>query len=208
MPLLYNIPYGSTYFKHSSRRMSTERLIIDFIECHSYLKNSLFLVEDMGGNELNAIIPYKNITELRQMVPPIKNDYDQFGCLTTYNAFIEYYNEQLKKPIKTLRQKNSHVKITYLNYYGSTKHLFQAPQQYDFSTSKINTFRACCGKDEPYHLNLQITCGSLANPSKYINWNELHFTEATYRLRAKGLVEGPIANPALKSPHMFYTFCN
>ena len=59
-----------------------------------------------------------------------KNDYDQFGCLTTYNAFIEYYNEQLKKPIKTLRQKNSHVKITYLNYYGSTKHLFQAPQQY------------------------------------------------------------------------------
>jgi len=41
------------------------------IECHSYLKNSLFLVEDMGGNELNAIIPYKNITELRQMVPPI-----------------------------------------------------------------------------------------------------------------------------------------
>ncbi|KAH1193095.1 GDSL esterase/lipase [Glycine max] len=216
-------------------------------ECNKYFKNSLFLVGEIGGNDINAIIPYKNITELREMVPPIvgaiilyqsfklieegaielvvpgnfpigcnstvlaivnsdkKDDYDQFGCLVTYNTFIEYYNEQLKKAIETLRQENPDVKITYFDYYGATKRLFQAPQQYGFSSGKIETFRACCGKGEPYNLSAQIACGSLAatvcsNPLKYINWDGPHFTEAAYKLIAKGLIEGPFASPSLKSP--------
>ncbi|KAG5032070.1 hypothetical protein JHK85_016052 [Glycine max] len=43
-----------------------------------------------------------------------------------------------------------------------------------FSSDKIETFRACCGKGEPYNLSLQIYCGSPAatvcpDPSKHIN---------------------------------------
>ncbi|RDX83462.1 GDSL esterase/lipase [Mucuna pruriens] len=315
-----NSPYGSTYFKHASGRMSNGRLIIDFIaeayglpmlpaylnltkgqdikkgvnfayagstaldknffiqkgintpeaaayslstqldwfkklipslcknkeECDSYFGSSLFLVGEIGGNDINAIIPHKNITELREMVPLIVeaiinittklieegavklvvpgnfpigcnsavlatvnsdkiDDYDQFGCLKAYNAFIEYYNEQLKKAVDTLRQNNAHVKITYFDYYGAVKRIYQAPQQYGFSSGKIETFRACCGKGEPYNLSGQICCGSAAStvcsdPSKHINWDGPHFTEAAYRLIAKGLVEGPFAHPSLKSP--------
>ncbi|KAL2337214.1 hypothetical protein Fmac_011660 [Flemingia macrophylla] len=216
-------------------------------ECDSYFKNSLFLVGEIGGNDINAIIPYKNITKLRELVPLIveaisntttqlikegvvelvipgnfpigcnsavlatvntnkEGDYDQFGCLTTYNAFIEYYNEQLKKAIETLRQQNPNVKITYFDYYGAAKRLFQAPQQYGFSSGKLETFKACCGKGEPYGLSAQFPCGSFSqatvcsDPSKQINWDGPHFTEAAYRLIAKGLVEGPFANPSMKSP--------
>lgn len=43
-----------------------------------------------------------------------------------YNAFIKYYNEQLKKAIKILRQENTNAKITYFDYYGATECLFQA----------------------------------------------------------------------------------
>lgn len=55
-------------------------------------------------------------------------------------------------------------------------------------------FKACCGG-----------CGSLvaivcSDPSKRINWDGPHFTEAAYKLIAKGLVEGPFSNPSLKSP--------
>nr|KYP76604.1 GDSL esterase/lipase At3g48460 [Cajanus cajan] len=74
-----------------------------------------------------------------------------------------------------------------------------------FSFGKIDTFKACCGKSEPYNVDVHIFCGSLAStvcfdPSKHINWDGAHLTEATYRLIAKGIVEGPFASPSLKSP--------
>ena len=74
----------------------------------------------------------------------------------------------------------------------------------NFSSSKTKTFRVCCEKSEPYNISLQIAYGSPAtivssNPSKYVNRDEPHFIEATYRLIAKGLVEGSFANPSLKS---------
>jgi len=40
-------------------------------ECYNYLKNSLVLVGEIGGNDINAIVPNKNITEIREFVPHI-----------------------------------------------------------------------------------------------------------------------------------------
>ncbi|KAK7354094.1 hypothetical protein VNO80_19552 [Phaseolus coccineus] len=213
-------------------------------ECDNYLKNSLVLVGEIGGNDINAIIPHKNITEIREFVPHIirtiskvtselikegavhlvvpgnfpigcntwvlntvnsdkKDDYEKFGCLKSYNAVIKYYNEHLRKALETLRKKNPHVTITYFDYYGAALRLFQAPEKYGFISGKIKTFEACCGKGGRYHLGE--VCGTgdakaCPDPSKHINWDGFHLTEASYRLVAKGLIEGPFANPPLKPP--------
>ena len=37
-----------------------------------------------------------------------------------------------------------------------------------------------------------------SNPSKYIIWDGVHYTEAAYKLIAKGLVEGQFSHPPLK----------
>ncbi|KEH17248.1 putative sinapine esterase [Medicago truncatula] len=306
LPMPNPIPYGSSYFKHPSGRMSNGRLIIDFIaeayglpflpayenksidqdikkgvnfafagatvlnveyyvknglplpdtnnslsiqlgwfknikpllckskeDCNIYFKKSLFIVGEIGGNDIMKHMKHKTVIELREIVPfmveaitnttnvlieegavelvvpgnfPMgcsaamftlvnsnkKEDYDEFGCLIAYNNLIEYFNGQLKNSIETLRQKHPEVKIIYFDYYNDAKRLYQTPQQYGFDKDAI--FKACCGG-----------CGSLiatvcSDPSKRINWDGPHFTEAAYKLIAKGLVEGPFSNPSLKSP--------
>ncbi|XP_061362052.1 GDSL esterase/lipase At5g45910-like [Gastrolobium bilobum] len=314
-------PYGSTYFKHPSGRMSDGRLIIDFIaeayglrfmpaylnltegqnvkqgvnfayvgataldmeyfirkginsvtpdekslsvqldwfeklkpsfcktkeECDNCFKRSLFLVGEIGGNDVIAhMVANKNIPQLREIVPLIveaitntttalieegavelvvpgnfpigcnsavltvkksdnKDDYDEFGCLKSCNTLAEYYNEQLKQAIKTLRKKNPQAKIKYFDYFNDAKRLFQAPHQYGFSADKNETFKACCGAGGPFNFLPNINCGEprstvCSEPSKRINWDGLHYTEAAYRQIAKGLLEGPFAYPPLKSP--------
>lgn len=59
-----------------------------------------------------------------------KEDYDEFKCLIAYNTLVEYFNEQLKNAIETLRGKNPQAKIIYFDYYNDAKRLYQAPQQY------------------------------------------------------------------------------
>ncbi|KAJ1384397.1 SGNH hydrolase superfamily [Sesbania bispinosa] len=215
-------------------------------DCDGFFKKSLFLVGEIGGNDVIAHLSYRNVTELRELVPPMveaitnaiitlieegvvelavpgnfpigcisgvltlvnstqKDDYDQFGCLIGYNTFIEYYNGQLKHAIETLRQKHPQVKIMYFDYYNDAKRLFQTPQQYGFTSDKNEIIKACCGASGTYNVNVNIACGSPAttvcpDPSKVINWDGAHFTEAAYKQIAKGLVEGPFVNPSLELP--------
>ncbi|XP_027942192.1 GDSL esterase/lipase At5g45910-like [Vigna unguiculata] len=213
-------------------------------ECDAYFKKSLFLVGEIGGNDLNEIIPNKNITAIKEMIPDIvdsitkytskviehgaveiavpgnfpigcnsfvlktagsdkKEDYDEYGCLIPYNNIISEFNEQLKKGLETLRQKNPTVKIMYFDYYGAALSLFHEPKKFGFVYGKIKTFEVCCGKGGGY--KLEGICGRgdttvCADPSKHINWDGFHLTEAAYKLMAKGLLEGPYANPPVTPP--------
>ncbi|KAK2354586.1 acetylajmaline esterase [Trifolium repens] len=134
-----------------------------------------------------------------------KEDYDEYGCLIAYNALAEYFNEQLKNAIDTLRKNNPQAKIIYFDYYNDAKRLYQAPQQYGFTSDKNEVLKACCGSNAPYNVDVKKPCGTAgttvcSDPSKQINWDGAHLTEAAYRMIAKGLVEGPFANPSLKTP--------
>jgi GDSL-like Lipase/Acylhydrolase len=62
--------------------------------------------------------------------------------------------------------------------------------------------RSCCGGGGPYNYNLTAACGlpgvsACSNPSKYINWDGIHLTEAAYRFIATGWLKGPYAHPPI-----------
>jgi lysophospholipase L1-like esterase len=74
-----------------------------------------------------------------------------------------------------------------------------------FTSDKNEILKACCGSNAPYNVDVKKPCGTpgttvCSDPSKQINWDGAHLTEAAYKMIAKGLVEGPFANPSLKTP--------
>lgn len=51
------------------------------------------------------------------------SDFDDWGCLKSYNAFAQHHNEQLQAAIEDLRKANMDVTIVYADYYGAFMHL-------------------------------------------------------------------------------------
>ncbi|XP_062214980.1 GDSL esterase/lipase At1g28570-like [Phragmites australis] len=125
--------------------------------------------------------------------PSHKEDYydEQTGCIKWLNKFAEYHNKMLQEDLEKLRNLHPDVTIIYADYYGAALNIFRAPLQFGF-TVPLN---ACCGSDAPYNCSPSILCGRpgsmvCSDPSKYISWDGLHFTEATYKIVIQGVLGG------------------
>ncbi|XP_056175733.1 GDSL esterase/lipase At5g45910-like [Syzygium oleosum] len=119
------------------------------------------------------------------------------GCLNRFNEFAKYHNDYLQRELQLLRQKYSHARIIYADYYGDAMRLFESPKQYGFGNL---IQKACCGAGGPFNFDAMKMCGSkgttmCTEPSAYILWDGVHYTEAAYRHLAKGLLDGPFTSP-------------
>ncbi|CAN1143522.1 GDSL esterase/lipase At1g28570 [Linum perenne] len=114
-------------------------------------------------------------------------DYDPVtGCLTWLNKLATYHNELLQAELKNVRQLHPSINIVYVDYYNAAYRIYRTPNQFGFSKE---TLKACCEGEGSL-----VQCGSPSvkpcdDPWKYVNWDGLHFTEATYRLIAKSILE-------------------
>jgi len=57
-------------------------------ECDAYFKKSLFLVGEIGGNDLNEIIPNKNITAIKEMIPDIVDSITKYTSVCLSSNFM------------------------------------------------------------------------------------------------------------------------
>lgn len=65
-----------------------------------------------------------------------------------------------------------------------------------------DVLKACCGTGGAYNWNGSAVCGmpgvpACANPSAYVSWDGVHFTEAVNRYVAEGWLYGPYAHPPI-----------
>lgn len=132
------------------------------------------------------------------------DDYDaKSGCLISYNELAEEHNRALNRLLDELRQAHPGTAIVYADYYRAVTDITVSPRNYGLGDSPLF---ACCGGGGPYNVNLTAGAGcsqevstACADPSEYVSWDGVHYTEATNRIIARGILEGPYATPPILS---------
>uniref|UniRef100_K3ZNH0 SGNH hydrolase-type esterase domain-containing protein n=1 Tax=Setaria italica TaxID=4555 RepID=K3ZNH0_SETIT len=101
-------------------------------------------------------------------------DYDELGCLRWYNDFSQRHNQELRRVVDGLAARNPGVKLIYADYYGAAMEFIRDP-----------------------HRNCDRTARIWGNPSSFASWDGVHMTEKAYEVIARGVLDGPFANPPL-----------
>ncbi|KAK1575727.1 hypothetical protein Q3G72_007865 [Acer saccharum] len=111
------------------------------------------------------------------------SDRDQMGCSSAINGIIMAHNELLQNMLADFQKKNSQCTVVYADYWNAFKTILANYKEFNFD----EPFKACCGAGGgALNFNVKSTCGtygtsSCKDPSRYISWDGIHFTEAMHR---------------------------
>lgn len=125
-----------------------------------------------------------------------RGQYDpQNGCLKWLNQCSKYHNEQLQRELQRISALHPHVHLIYADYFNAVMDILNAPKNFGFTN-----LHQVCWVDENRSYYFPMPCGLPStivcdDPSKYVSWDGLHLTEATYKLMATNLMQGSFTTP-------------
>ncbi|KAK3127024.1 hypothetical protein QOZ80_7AG0567110 [Eleusine coracana subsp. coracana] len=133
---------------------------------------------------------------------PKEGDFDQYGCLRSYNRLTEYHNSLLQEQIRILQRKHKSTRIMYADYTQTHYRMVKQPQKFGFS----NPLETCCGAGGgKYNFDFGARCGmpgattACHNPSARLSWDGVHPTEAANKIVADSWLNGPYCTPPILS---------
>ncbi|WVZ58792.1 hypothetical protein U9M48_009022, partial [Paspalum notatum var. saurae] len=114
------------------------------------------------------------------------------GCITWLNDFARLHNRALRNMIRGLRRAHPATSIVYADLYRPVTNLIVSPGRYGFRDMPLDV---CCGGGGgggAYHF--EVSCGAAGtktcpDPSAYISWDGVHFTEAANRQIACSVIQ-------------------
>ncbi|CAD6251160.1 unnamed protein product [Miscanthus lutarioriparius] len=128
------------------------------------------------------------------------SDYDDLGCLSSFNDLSTYHNTLLQKRVGIIQSRHRKTaRIMYADFYSAVYDMVRNPQTYGFSS----VFETCCGSGGgKYNYQNSARCGmsgasACANPAAHLSWDGIHLTEAAYKQIADGWLKGPYCRPPI-----------
>ncbi|KAK4493534.1 hypothetical protein RD792_018090 [Penstemon davidsonii] len=123
------------------------------------------------------------------------------GCIKWLNRFAQYHNELLQMELNSIRHLHPETTIIYADYYNAAMNLYRCPEKYGFAGRAL---KACCGGGGSYNVNFSVQCGyppstHCVEPSFYLNWDGVHFTDVASNWIAKFLLRGSYTTPHLRT---------
>ncbi|KAJ6737644.1 ACETYLAJMALAN ESTERASE-LIKE [Salix viminalis] len=151
-------------------------------DCVEKLKNSLFMVGEIGVNDYTyAFFNGKTMEEVKNMVPDVvqairdavkvvfrsilpdfrqnnTDAYDKLHCLKGFNNLSAYHNDHLKQAIEELKRENPNAVIAYADYYNAFQWILTNAPHLGFDAK--STQKACCGAGGDCGYNAMKMCGT------------------------------------------------
>nr|CAB3494811.1 unnamed protein product [Digitaria exilis] len=115
------------------------------------------------------------------------------GCITRLNELAQRHNRALRRMLGELRRAHPGRSVLYADAYRPIVNAVASPARYGFGDKPL---AACCGSGgDPYNVDVTVFCGTpgstaCADPSKFVSWDGIHFTEAANRLVARAMLRG------------------
>eukprot|EP00249_Psilotum_nudum_P023236 c28796_g1_i2 orf=299-1462(+) len=145
-------------------------------------------------------------------LPYKQSQLDFRGCATPYNNVAKYYNQLLRSAVDSLRRDLPNSTLVLVDTYELKYSLFEHAHTDGFRF----TLKACCGfGDGIYNFNRTVRCGQRVmlegatltynvckNPSVYVNWDGVHYTEAANHIVGNGIFTGNFTNPTFPGGHI------
>ncbi|CAL1395322.1 unnamed protein product [Linum trigynum] len=136
--------------------------------------------------------------------PPKPGNADPIGCIDSYNKVAQEFNRQLNQTVYKLRTQFPDALLILVDIYSAKYTLISHAEKHGFE----DPFGFCCG-----HLgnDYEVGCGgetklrngtivygiSCKDPSRYISWDNVHYTEAASRWLADWVANGSLSDPPI-----------
>ncbi|KAG0483296.1 hypothetical protein HPP92_011380 [Vanilla planifolia] len=143
-------------------------------------------------------LPLSGCLPLSLILSP-SEDKDVLGCSSSINKISSSHNLLLQNKLHELRKKYPTAIISYADYLSAHHTIISNPKANGF----LEPFKTCCGAGGgAYNFDIFDTCGSpqaskaCSDPSKYVNWDGVHLTEAMYKKVAYMFFHGGYCRPS------------
>ncbi|GAB2240871.1 hypothetical protein Droror1_Dr00021389 [Drosera rotundifolia] len=125
-------------------------------------------------------------------------DRDNLGCVNASNQLSQSHNALLQAKLQSFRKQYPHTVILYADYWSSYASIIKNARKHGFT----EPFKACCGSGggdynfAPFEACGSPTASACKDPSKYINWDGVHLTEAMYKVVADSFLHRNYTHPS------------
>ncbi|KAK9090299.1 hypothetical protein Sjap_023476 [Stephania japonica] len=199
---LYTFDIGQNDLGASLRRMSEDQLrasIPDILDQFSLTLEKLY---QRGARTfwIHNTGPIGCLPLQQTFFAPKPSLLDLYGCIKSHNDIAMEFNNQLKQRVIQLRSVLSHAALTYVDVYAAKYALISQAQKQGFE----NPLRFCCGHYEGYHVGCgekayingtEVFGGSCGNPSTYISWDGIHYSQAANHWISNHILNGSLSDP-------------
>ncbi|XP_059640425.1 GDSL esterase/lipase At5g14450-like [Cornus florida] len=126
---------------------------------------------------------------------------DQYGCIKGQNDMAVEFNRQLKDRVTKLRAELPRAAITYVDAFTAKYGLISTTKTQGFT----DPLKICCGRHENdinvwcgqkgYYNGTEVFGAACANPSAYVSWDGVHYSQAANQWVANHILNGSLSDP-------------